>query len=39
MLEIQHMIKIIVMMIKCYSSYNKYCGLTTVKIQYKIIFL
>lgn len=39
MLEIQHIIKIIFMMIKCYSSYSKYCGLTTVNIWYKIICL
>jgi len=39
MLEIQHMIKVIVMMIKRDNSYNQYCGLTTAKIQYKIIFL
>jgi hypothetical protein len=39
MLEIQRMIKITVTMIKRYSSYNQYCGLTTVKIQKIILML
>jgi hypothetical protein len=39
MLEIQHTIKITVMVIKRYSSCSQYCGLTTVKIQNTIFLL